>query len=82
MHPKSEFSASYSHFWVTSGEITSLPGNFRSCDIISGHVTTTSCMLQPCGSIKTRVFRLLQPLPGDFRKMTSLPDRFRRGEVM
>jgi len=39
-------------------------------DIISCQVTATSCKLQPCRSSnlhKTRVFGLLQPLPGDFQ---------------
>ena len=51
------------HFRVTSGHV-------MSCGIISCDVTATFCELQPCrGSNlhKTRVFGLLQPLPGDFR---------------
>jgi len=42
----------------------------RSGDIISCHVTTTSCEFQPCRCSnvpKTRLIRLLQPLPGDLR---------------
>jgi len=51
------------NFWVTSGRA-------RSRDVISCHVTATSCELQPCRSSnvnKTRVFRLLEPHPGNFR---------------
>jgi len=49
--------------WVTSGHA-------RSRDVISCHVTATSCELQPCRSSnvpKTRLIGLLQLLPGDFR---------------
>jgi len=70
-YTKPEFSAFYSHFLVISDEM-----NFRvtshyvrSCDVICFHVTATSCKLQPCRNSnvhKTRVFGLLQPLPGDF----------------
>jgi len=41
-----------------------------SRDVIYCHVTATSCELQPCRSsnaLKTRVFGLFLPLPGDFR---------------
>jgi len=51
------------HFRVTSNHV-------RSRDVISCHVTATSCLLQPCKSSnvpKTRPIGLLQPLPGDFR---------------
>jgi len=50
------------HFQVTSGHL-------RSCDVIFCHVTA-SCKLQPSEKwnvLYTRVFGLLQPLPGDFR---------------
>jgi len=42
--------AFYSHFQVTCGHMTSLPSHFRSRDVISCHVTATSCELQPCRS--------------------------------
>jgi len=72
MYTKHKFLALYSHFQVTSGEM-SLPGHIRSVgshDVNSCHVTATSCELQPSRSSnapKTHVFGLLQPLPGDFR---------------
>jgi len=47
----------------------SLQGTW-SCDIISCHVTASSCELQPCrqsNTTKMPVFGFLQPLPGDFR---------------
>jgi len=53
----------WGHFRVTLGHV-------RSCDVISCHVTATSCELQPCRSSnlhRTQVFKFLQPLPGDFR---------------
>ena len=40
MHPKHEFSAFYSHFQVTSGQMTSLPVSF-------GHVRSHDCHIQP-----------------------------------
>jgi len=45
-------------------------GHFQPHDVVSFHVTATSCKLQPCRSRnapKTRVFGLLQPSPGHFR---------------
>jgi len=51
------------HFRVTSGHL-------RLCDVISCHVTASSCELQPCRKSYaqyTQVFSLLQQLPGDFR---------------
>jgi len=53
--------------------MTSLPvtsGHLRSSDVISWHVTDSSCELQHCRKWNvqyTRVFGLIQPLPGDFR---------------
>jgi len=58
---------------VTSSQMTSLPGHFRSCevcDVISCHVTVTSRELQSCRSSnvpKTRLIDLLHPLIGDFQ---------------
>jgi len=51
------------HVQVTSGHM-------KSCDVISSHVTATSCELQPCRStnvLKTWLIGLLLPLQGDFR---------------
>jgi len=70
-HSVRQFSAFYSHFQVTSDELTSLPvtsGQLRSRDVISCH-GTASCEQQPCRNSNARytpVFGLLQPLPGDF----------------
>ena len=50
MYSIRQFSALYSHFQVTSGQMTSLPvtsGHLRSGDVISCHVTASSCELQP-----------------------------------
>jgi len=72
-HPKREFSAFYSHFQVTFGQMTSLPvtsGHVRSRDVICCHLNATSCKLLLCSSWnlhKMQVFGLLEPLPGDFR---------------
>jgi len=73
MPPKAEFSASNSHFGVTSGQMTSLPGHFQWHEVrvvISCHLTATFCEIQPCRSInapKTRVFGHLQLVGGHFR---------------
>ena len=70
MYTQLEFLAFYNQFQVTSSQMMSVPGHFRSRDIIFSRVTATSCELQPCGSSnvhKTRVFGLQQQLPGDFR---------------
>jgi len=67
---KTRLSAFYSLCQVASGEMTSLPGHFRSRDVNSCAVTATSCELQPWRNSnlhKTRVSGLLQPLPGDFQ---------------
>jgi len=51
------------HVRVTSGHV-------KSSDVISSHVTATSCELQPCRSSnapKAWLIGLLQPLPGDFQ---------------
>jgi len=73
-YPKLDIYAFYSHFQVTSGQMKSLLDHFRSRDVISCHVSATSCELQPCASsnvLKTWLIGLLQPL-GEFRSMTSL----------
>jgi len=63
----------YRHFQVTSGQMTSLLGHFRSLrsrDVFSCHVTASSCGLQTCrrsNAQYTPVFGILQPLTGDFR---------------
>jgi len=57
------FLVKWRHLRVTSGHI-------RSRDVISCHVTASSCKLQPCRKWNvqcTPVFGLPQPLPGDFR---------------
>jgi len=51
------------HFRITGCHV-------RSRDILSCHVTATSCELQPCKGSKvhkTRLVRLPQPLQGEFR---------------
>jgi len=51
------------HIRVTSGHV-------RSRDVISCHVTASSCELQPCrksNTPNTQAFGLVLPLPGDFR---------------
>ena len=53
MYPKLDLYAFYSHFQVTSGQMTSVLGHFQSrevTDVIPCHVTATSCKLQPCRS--------------------------------
>jgi len=73
MYSIRKFSAFYSHFQVTSGQMTSLSvtsGHLRSCDVISCHVTASYCELQPCRKWNVQnmwVFGLPPRLPGDFR---------------
>jgi len=73
MYSIRQFSAFYSLFQVTSGQMTSLSGHLRhlrSRNVISCHVATSSYELQGCRKWNiqyTPVFDLLQPLPGDFR---------------
>ena len=52
---------------------------------ISCDVSASSCERQPCrkaNAPKTRVFGLLQPLPGDFGRMTSLLGPFRSRDII
>jgi len=71
---------SIQHFWPFTATSRRLPvkwrhfrntsGHLRSRDVISCHVSASSCKLQPCRKWNlqyTQVFGLLQPLPGDFR---------------
>jgi len=54
--------------YFRSNDVTS--GHLRSRNVISCHVTASSCELQPCRKWNVRytpVFGLLQPLPGEFR---------------
>jgi len=73
MYSIRQFSAFYSHFQETSGQLTYLPGHFRSPEVTCRHfchMTASSCELQPCVKWNvqyTRVYGLLQPLPGNFR---------------
>ena len=73
MYTKHKLPAFYSLFQVTSGQMMPLrvtSNHVRSRDVISSHMSSISCKLQPCRNSsvhKTRVFGLLQPLSGDFR---------------
>jgi len=73
MHSIRQFSAFYSHFQLTSGEMTSLPGTLP---VPWGHMTSfsvtwlpppTSYILVGSRTQYMPVFALLQPLPGDLR---------------
>jgi len=72
-HSGRQFSTFYSHFQVTSGQITSLPvtsGDLRPHDVISCDVIASSCEIQPCiksNALYMQVFGLLQPHSSDFR---------------
>ena len=50
MHRICKFSAFSSHFQVTSGRMTSLPGHLRSRDVISCHMSPSPCELKRLGS--------------------------------
>jgi len=72
MYSKSEFSAFYIHFQVTSSQMKSLAGNFRSPEVTWRHFLSRDSSyyeLQRCRKWNvqyTQVFSLLQPLSGDF----------------
>jgi len=73
MYSIRQFSAFYSHFQMTSCQMTSLPGHFRSPAVAWRHFlwrAASSCELHPCRKWNiqyTPVFGLLQTVPGDFR---------------
>jgi len=73
MYSIRKFLAFYSHFQATSGQMTSLLGHFWSPEVtwrLFCHVTASYCKLPLCRKWNvqyTRVFGLIQPLPGDFR---------------
>jgi len=63
LQPLPDDSVKWRHFRVISGHV-------RSRDVISCHVTATTCELHHCRSLnapKTRVVGLLQPPPYNFR---------------
>jgi len=68
-----EFLAYYSHFLVTCGQMTSLPGDLQSPEVTWRHFLSHDCLflrVKPCrkwNAQNMRVFGLLQPLPGDFQ---------------
>jgi len=68
---------------IRSNDVTS--GHLRSRDVISCHVTASSCKLQPCRKWNaqcTPVFGLLQPLPGDFRSNDVTSGHLRSRDVI
>jgi len=73
MYSIRHFSALYSHFQVTSGQMTSLPGHIWSPEITWRHFLSRHCILRellPCRKWNVQympVFGPLQPLPGNFR---------------
>jgi len=73
MYSIREFSAFYSHFHVSFGQMSSLLGDLWSPEFTWLHllsVTASSCEQQPCRKWNvqyTPAFGLPQPLPGDFR---------------
>ena len=87
MYSICQFSALYSHFQVTSGQMMSLPGHsghFRSRDVISCHVTSTSCELEQCRTSnvpKTRLRGLLQHFLVTSGEMTPNSGDFRSHEI-
>ena len=87
MYSLCQFSALYSHFQVTSGQIMSLPGSghLRSRDVISCHMTASSCELSLVGSEMYSICHF-SALYSHFQvtsgQMTSLMAHFRSSEVM
>jgi len=45
MYSIREFSAFYSNLQMTSGQMTSLPGHFRSSDVTCSHLLSCHCLL-------------------------------------
>jgi len=45
MYSMRHFSAFYSQFQVTSGQMTSLPGHFRSHEVTWHHFLSRDCLL-------------------------------------
>jgi len=86
MYSIRQFSAFYSHFQVTSGEMTSLPGHFRLPEVrdISCHVTAYCCELQLVGSERYSACHF-SAFHSHFQvtsvQMTSLPGHLRLPEV-
>jgi len=80
-------SAFYSHFHVTSGQMTSLlvtSGHLRSRHVISSHMTASYCELQPCRKWKVQYMRfsaLYNYLEVTSSQMTSFPSYFPSSEV-
>jgi len=67
-----QFSAFNSHFQVTSCQMTSLPGLFRSFEVTWRHFASSHCLLlrTTCRKLNVQympVFGFLQTLPGDLR---------------
>ena len=44
MYPKLDLQAFYSHFQVTSGQMTSLPGHFWSPEVTCHHFLSRDCL--------------------------------------
>ena len=69
MYSIRQFSTIHSHFQVTSGQMTSLPGHFRSRDVISCHVSASSRELSLL-EVKCTAYANFRPstaTSGDFR---------------
>jgi len=87
MHSICQFLAFYSHFQVTSAHMTSFwvtSRNLGSRDVISCHMTASSCELQPCrkGNVQyTRVFAFYSHFQVTSGQMTSLPGHLWPPEV-
>jgi len=73
MYSTCQFSAFYSHFQETSGQITSLPDHFRSPEVTWRHFLSRDfLLLRATGLLEVKCtvyasFRPSKQLPGDFR---------------
>jgi len=64
MYSTRKFSAFYSHFQVTSGVMTSLPGHFRSPEVTLRHFLSSDCLLLQTTAlleVKCTVFASFRP---------------------
>jgi len=88
MHIIHEFSPFYSYFQVTSAQVTSLPGQFRSPEVTWRRFLWCNCLLLRSTAlleVKCTVYASFWPYTATSRllpvKMTSLSGHFRSPEV-
>ena len=63
MHRGRKLSAYYGNFQVTSGQMTSLPGHFRSPEVTERHFLSRKCLLRATAlyQVKRTVYACCRP---------------------